>query len=283
MKTSCAFLFVSAVVLGQSPIYYADAIVPQMPVGCAWNATLILVNLTTSAVTFTVNFWPSTPSTDATGMPVGRMVPIQGLGLVSSVTGSVPTNGSYTIVSNEPGVATANCNGWAEVISTQALGGYEVLTQHYTVGTQDGIGGIQLSQTTTFTFQTTVPFSSRFANKFTVPFDTTSFTPAIALVNPSFQLSANVTITYLDNNGNMICQEPRTLLPGEQQAFVLYPPYVTDTLVCAQSGDTNSYGLLKGKAGVAQFSTSNLELSGFGLGFGALGFVSFPGQTPIGQ
>ena len=71
MNVCFAFLFASAVGFGQTPIYYADAIVPQMPVGCAWNATLILVNLSTSAVPFTVNFWPSTPATGPNGLPLG--------------------------------------------------------------------------------------------------------------------------------------------------------------------------------------------------------------------
>jgi hypothetical protein len=70
---------------------------------------------------------------------------------------------------------------------------------------------------------------------------------------------------------------------GAQLTYALYPPYVSDNPVCAKSGDPNSYGLLSGQAGVVQFTTTNLELSGFGLGFGQLGFVSFPGQTPIGQ
>ncbi len=71
------------------------------------------------------------------------------------------------------------------------------MTQKYALDTQETLGGIQVSQATVFNFQTTVPFSSRFANVFTLPFDTMNFTPAIALVNPSFQAPANVMITYL--------------------------------------------------------------------------------------
>lgn len=283
MRLSFAFLFASGALFGQAPIYYADAIIPQMPVGCNWNASIILINLSNAPVPFTVNFWPSTPATDSNGMPVGRALPIQGSNaLRSSITDTVLVNGRYTITTNEPGVAMTGCNGWAEVNSAQALGGYEVLTQRYTVNTAEDVGGIQVSQTATVSFETTIPFSSRFANAFTIPFDNVAFVQGIAIVNPSFQVSADVEITYRDSQGNMICQESRSLQPGEQQVFALSAA-ASSNPVCAMSGETNSYTLLQSRAGVTQFFTSNLELSGFGLGFTNLGFVSFPAQTPIGQ
>jgi hypothetical protein len=283
MRACVAILFTVVALSGQTPVYYADAIVPQMPVGCNWNTSIILVNITNTDVAFTVNFWPSAGISSPNATPVPRLVPISGVGTVGSVGGTIPANGSFTITSNEPGVVTTDCSGWAEVNSAQTLAGYVVVTQQLMETATSDLGGATVAETTTLVFEASVPLSSRFANVFSVPFDTVAFNaPAIALVNPSFQTAASVTVTYYDNQGIQICQELRSLYPGEQQAFSLSPTASTNP-VCAAPGDKSSYTKLQGHRGVVLVSTSSLEFSGVGLGFGAFGFVAFPAQTPIGQ
>jgi hypothetical protein len=287
VKNFAGVLFFVSGLWGQTQqVSYADAIVPQMPVGCGWTATIILVNLTSRDVQFAVNFWPQEGRIDPNAMPAPRVIPIVGLGPVGSVSNKLPANGSYTIKVDESARdSTTGCNGWAEVNSDEAIGGHVLLNQKLTVQTQEAIGGILVQQTTEFQFETTVPISSRFANHFIVPFDATSFTSAIAIVNPSFQVGADVTIRYRDNAGNLICTETRSLNPGEEQAFALASPspYPMNTGGPPPVCGFPPYQDLQGKSGVAEFLTSNLEFSGFGLRFGQLGFVSYPAQSPIGQ
>src|SRR5262249_47235282 len=155
------------------------------------------------------------------------------------------------------------------------------LNEKYLVQTEQTIGGIQVHQTTEFHFETTVPLSSRFANHFVVPFEGSGFdsTSAIALVNPSFQVPADVTVRYRDNSGNLICSELITLTPGQEQTFALFSPPNRDIINGVTVCGTPNYQDLQGKVGVAEFSTPNLELSGFALRFGQLGFVSYPAQS----
>lgn len=266
------------------PVSYANAIIPQIPAGCGWMATILMVNLTNHAVGFTVNFWPQAGLAGPNATPVPRLIPIIGLGTVSSIADTIPPGGSYTIKSDEAARdSTDSCNGWAEVDSDEVIGGYVLLNQQIMVQTQESLGGIQVQQTTEFQFETTVPFASRFAPHFIVPFDATSFTSAVAIVNPSFQVGADVNVSYRDGSGQPICSETRSLKPGEQQAFTLAPPVPPAQDVVPPVCGSPSYTALQGKSGVVEVVTSNLEFSGLALRFGPFGFVSYPAQVPIGQ
>src|ERR1035438_7593229 len=83
------------------PVSYANAIIPQIPVGCGWMATILMVNLTNHAVGFTVNYWPQAGLAGPNATPVPRLIPIIGLGTVSSIADTIPPGGSYTIKSDE--------------------------------------------------------------------------------------------------------------------------------------------------------------------------------------
>jgi hypothetical protein len=248
----CLYVTLASAAFPQSPIIsYADAVVPQMPVGCGFTSTIILVNPSPNDIGFTMKFWRHDGKE--------RTVPIEGeTAARPSVTGIVKGNGAFSLASKPSTLAAPDCNGWAEVNSEDTLGGYVVLSQN---------GGNQ----------TTVPFASRFSSRFLVPFDvSTEITTSIALVNPSFENPASYTITFRDQAGRLLCTEKAVdpLGKGEQKAFELDAVRLP---TCWED-------VAKAQQGVAEFYTPNLELSGFALRFRrAQGFVSFPALTPLGK
>jgi hypothetical protein len=279
MMIAAALLLAASVVSGQPTVSYADAIIPQLPAGCGWTFSIVLMNLSPRDIGFTVNFWRPPGVTNVGDVPQPREIAIQGRGRTGSVTSVIPMNGSYTINADESVRSSNDCNGWAEVNSEEAVGGYVVLNQKAIIERQQTIGGIAVKQVTEFSVDATVPLASRFASRFLVPFDTTSYVNAVALVNPSFQTAADVLVTYRDENGMWICDEARRLKPGEQQTYELRAPVGDDVPPVCDGG----YSSLKGLRGVVEVSSPNLELSGVAFRFGALGFVSYPAQTSVGR
>jgi hypothetical protein len=187
----CVYLALAATAYPQSTIIsYADAVIPQMPVGCGFTSTVILVNPTSSDIGFTMKFW--------THDGKQRTIPIEGETTDRpSVAAVVKGNGAFSLASKLSGLGAPDCNGWAEVNSEDTLGGYVVLNQ---------IGG----------YQTTVPFASRFSSRFLVPFDVnTDITTSIALVNPSFENLAAYTITFRNQAGSELCTERPVDLLGK--------------------------------------------------------------------
>src|SRR5262249_49588285 len=75
-KLAVGILITLRAAWAQGQVSYADAIVPQMPVGCGWTATIILVNLTSHGINFTVNFWPDAGKSDVNAQPTPRVIPI---------------------------------------------------------------------------------------------------------------------------------------------------------------------------------------------------------------
>jgi hypothetical protein len=275
-KTAMAFMLALPALLAQTPVYYANAIIPQVPVGCGFQFKLILMSLSGNAVNFQVNFWPQQLLLDGNGNPTARMIPIVNLGVVGTISGTVPANGSYTI-SSDPTVtlpSTFDCSGWAEVNSAEAVGGYVAVQQAAMFPTTPGAS-------VSYQINATVPLAPRFANRFLVPFDTTAFNPGIAVVNPSFQMAAQVNVTYRDASGNTLCQEPLNLGPGEQQTYLLQPPINPSMDPKPNVCGSPSYTQLVGHSGVAEFVTQNLELSGVSFGFGTYSWAAFPAQSPV--
>ena len=248
------------VLSGQQPSYYADSIVPQMAIGGGWQTSIVLVNLSDKQNPFRVNFW--------TQAGFERQVSLEGMGVpVTYLQSTLPAGGSVTITTQAlPG--SNESSGWAEVNSAEVVGGVVIFSFSKP--------GIEKPEPVV----ATVPIGSRFASRFVVPFDNrcietdgkgpaSRFGTAVALVNPSFLVAANVEATFRTGSGMTIVTKNMRLGAGEQLAFVL----------------PETYAELECRSGVAEFLTSNLELSGFALRFtpGLVDFASFPAMVPIGR
>jgi len=274
MKWLSMFSILAAAVWGQASAAYSDGIIPHLPVGCGFSSTIILVNPTANEVGFQINFWTAGGNK--------KRVTISGIAnAMESLSGIIKANGSREIQIDRSKDEDPECFGWAEVAADDVLAGYVVLTQTY-VTEKPVIGPIK------YEFSATVPFASRFASRWVVPFNhSDGRTTSLALVNPSPTSNAAVTIDFLSTDGKCLCSEARKLFPREQQAFVLSAaPLNLGTTpkerfllnrVCAD--------FIAAGTGVARIRTTELELSGFALRFygfnGEPGFVSIPAQTPI--
>ena len=281
----------------QAQNFYADAVIAHMPDGCvfpskdAWRSTVILLNPTARPVSFSMKFWPKTQDPEKLQY---RRISVRSkttdqYTLQSEVSGTLAPNEQYVLETSgefckaapftemfgekNDKIGVQDLFGWAEVSSQDVLAGYVIMTQ--TAGSITDV---------------TVPFSSRFANSFVVPFDSSGlplnnpggFTSSIALVNPSFDTDAYVNMSFLYDGGGSCEVKSQLIKKGQQFARSLKPADGFDGLDCLD---------IAGQRGVVQVRTvsqgSNpaaLELSGFVLRFRkGGGIVSLPGQAPVGR
>jgi hypothetical protein len=169
-------------------------------------------------------------------------------------------SGTHTVVLNPGGSATVVTSGgtqlwqgWAEVKSSAALGGFAVFQQAQKSGQIEG----------------TVSFSPQGQKRFVVPFDNTGAT-GLAIVNASDQPSV-VTANFRDPAGASIpgIGEDRKILPldaADHKAFSISDPQ-------APLGGT----ALAGQLGTIDFTATSSGLIGIGLRFSPRNaFTSLP-------
>lgn len=271
-------VLLAAAARGQAPTAYADAVISHLPVGCGFTPTIFMVNPTSQAVSFEVRFYSSD------GKPKPVSIGNKAMTSYPEGGGWIAPNGSTEIVLDRSGDNMSTCNGWAEVSSGEVLAGYVKLDQNTRLSGDIKGGGKLVVDVVT---QSSVPFASRFANRFLVPFRMKSVDPltapagivtGIALVNPSPNQAANVTISYRQSSGCLITRETITLPPQNQTAFAL-----DNRTGFTRSGKEKAMVSLADTSGVAEISSDSLELAGFALQFEGPNFVSFPGQSPIAR
>ncbi len=143
---------------------------------------------------FTVNFWRD----DGTPFAVSLV----GAGAQSTVAGTISLGGTQTIETSNSG--SQLITGWAEVLSSQSLGGAAIFAS----------GGQEAA----------VPLLSSGSARVVLPFDNSgSLALGVALANPSVTQDTTVSITLRNNeNGVVISNEPSISLPRHSHtSFVL--------------------------------------------------------------
>ena len=166
--------------------------------GGSWQTTIILVNTDTVAATFTVNLWQDY------GTPFA--VQLVGSSAQSVISGVIPVGGAYTIETAD--VASQTTTGWAEVLSSQSIGGTAVF---------------RLASSGQ---EAAVPLLTTGGTKLMLPFDVGSgFALGVALANPSLTQDATITYTLRDETGNPIPNNPpqSISLPRHQHTSFVLP------------------------------------------------------------
>ena len=159
-------------------------VLPQFVFGGGWYSALYFTNLTSSFVSFSVNFL-----SDA-----GTPLAIPSLG-GSSSTVNLPPNGTAIIEAPDTGSLT---EGYAVFNLPSGVSGYGVFRQ--------SVPGIADQEAA-------VPFSSASSTSNSLTFDETNYTTAAAIVNPS-STAATVDVTTWDGNGNAIGSSTIVLPPN---------------------------------------------------------------------
>ncbi len=162
-------------------------IISHIADGARWKTTIILLNLDSVAAPFTLNFWRD-----------------DGTAMFATVNDTIPTGGSRTIETG--GIAGALSTGWAEIISTQAIGGTAIFRDQ------------NLAQ------EAAVPLLSGAAARLLLPFDTGGLSLGVALANPSLTQDIVVTRTLRNGQGQVITSDSLALARHGHTAFVLSNP-----------------------------------------------------------
>ncbi|PWU08650.1 MAG: hypothetical protein C5B51_07505 [Terriglobia bacterium] len=173
----------------------------------AWKTSITLVNLDpnqTNSVVLKFHNGQDTPPGQALALENGQLA---GNGTYTLTLGP---GGSTTVATRGQG-GSPLWQGWAEVVSSTALGGFAVFRQALRVGLLEG----------------TVSFTPLGSARFVVPFDNTRAT-GVAIVNTSDQ-GATLNGGFRDPGGNGITgvgagQRSLTLEPGTHRAFSLSDP-----------------------------------------------------------
>lgn len=168
---------------------------PQLVYGEGWYTAVYLTNTGSSAATATLDF------VDPTGAPLA--VALSGGTVTTSQTVSLPAGGSALVEMPDQGAAT---QGSILLNLPAGVSGYGIFRRE-PAGTPPQ--------------EATVPLASLTATKVTVIFDDTSYSTAIAVLNPT-DTDATLTITTRDSTGQPIgsgVQQP--LAARNRTAFLL--------------------------------------------------------------
>jgi len=201
--------------------------------------SVLLVNADTHRASYQLNFHK-----EADGSPL--VLPLVKFGPQSSVSGTLAP-GQLAVIQTD-GSGSALVEGWAELVTSDAIGGTGIFTYRGTGGGQEAA----------------VPLNSAGGMHLFFPFDETSgtvvFATGIALVNPG-ATQASVTATFTDDSGKVIptTTSQITLNAGAHKAFVLTSPQY--------------FPEVSGKRGVVQFK-SNVPINGLGIRFNGTAFTS---------
>lgn len=220
-----------------------DGVLPHWVDGGTWKTTFLITNLDTRTAYFLMYFPDNSGKVSA--------IPLTGSGTVTRLGGQLEPNQSLEF--ETPGTASTLQQGAVQMFALDRpandpsaqpvaikLGGYAIFRQRV-AGRPD--------------FEAVVPFSPMFEQQFTLFFDNRSdYSTGVAVFNGGVSASP-VTVTARDRAGNILLTDTFTLNPLQKLVFSV----------------PDRYTALKGRAGVLQFSTTNLTLSGLGLRFNPSG------------
>src|SRR5579863_6173505 len=215
----------------------AARIISHMANGQGWKTTILLVNADTHTASFTLNFRADN------GSPL--ILPLLEDGTTASVAGTIAPGQLRVIESN--GLGSAISEGWAELVTSDAIGGTGIFTA---------------SATNLPPSEAAAELHSIGSTQLIIPFDNTSgalaFSTGIALANPSQQVAV-AGVTFTDESGqNIPVARSQITVPGDGHAASVL---------------STDFPEVNGKRGTIQFH-SNVDLFGLGIRFNGQAFTS---------
>ncbi len=167
-------------------------VVSQVAAGGGWDTTIWLVNRNPGPIQIKIVFRGDEGSALTLPFTVTQA------GVSKQVTASTieETIAPNTTLVAATGAVSSSTQGWAEVLSSNALGGFAVFRY---------AGASEV----------TVPLISQSTSSFTMPFDQTGgYKTGVALVNLS-GWQANLSVTVWDQYGNQILSQPFSLAQAD--------------------------------------------------------------------
>jgi hypothetical protein len=212
--------------------------------GGQWSTTILLVNADTHTASYQVNFHK-----EQDGSPL--LLPVLTLGPQSSVSGMLAP-GDLAVIQTD-GSGSETVEGWAELVTADAIGGTGIFTDLGSNGSRQ---------------EAAVPLDSSAGMQLFIPFDETSgnvvFATGIALTNAGAS-QANVNVSFTDDSGNKIPTPATQVIVGAagHTAFVLM----------------DKFPEVHGKRGTAQLN-SNVPIHGLAIRFNGTAFTSIGAIVP---
>jgi len=183
-----------------------DVVFPHLATGNGWETEITLVNMSSGAVDFDIYFYnPQGGEFEVTLREQPNGEPIRNSAFEVSLDGGAST--TVVMVDTTPGLLR---QGWAVVDYTgdqNRLGGHATFRQRI-AGRAD--------------YEALIPMSSYEDYAFLLPVnDAAGFITAIAMCNPSANVSANILLQLLDVDGNEIARRELTLGPQQHLAAAI--------------------------------------------------------------
>lgn len=199
--------------IGVAPGVPNGQLISHIADGGGWRSILLLANTDTVPAPYTVSFW------DDAGSPY---LPSLALGVP---TGTVPVGGTTIIASAD--TASALSEGWAQVTSSQSVGGTAIFRN-------DPSGQ-----------EAAVPLLTSGGMRLEIPYQVgNGLSLGIALANPSATQTANITEVIRDEDGNQLSSQTLTLPPLNHTAFnPTIPTNTTGGGVLEYDSNTSIYAL----------------------------------------
>jgi hypothetical protein len=186
--------------------------VPRIADGDGWRSTLILANTDTVPALYTVSFWSDTG--EAYSPPAS-----------GSLSGSIPVGGSTIIETSD--VAAAVTTGWAEVTSSQSIGGYVIF--RYDPWGQEAA----------------VPMLASGGSSLEIPYQVgNGLSLGVAMANPSVTQAASITEIIRDENGNPLSSRTFALPALNHTSFnPVFPSSINGGGVVEYDSNVNIFAL----------------------------------------
>jgi hypothetical protein len=163
--------------------------------GLFWKTSITLVNLDTVAAPYTLKFYGDDGAAKA--------FEFQGLGTMSTVTGTLAVGGSV-VIESVPGTVAIE-TGWVYLDSPNEVSGAAVFRSR-PVGQPEQ--------------EATVPIESNINQKVILAFDNSQgYVMGVALVNAHSDATATVTATFHDTDGAVIFTDTLTLTARQHVAY----------------------------------------------------------------
>lgn len=181
--------------------------------GGGWRSTIILANTDVVAAMYTVNFWSDAGTSYTPPLTTG------------TTSGAIPVGGSAMI--QTPDMASNLSEGWAEVTSSQLVGGTAIFRL-------DASGQ-----------EAAVPLLTSGGAKLEIPYQVgNGLALGVALANPGATQTANITEVIRDQNGNSLASRTFTLGALSHTAFnPTFPNGLSGSGVVEYNANVNLFGL----------------------------------------
>ena len=200
MKLALCLALLGVQAFAAEAIPGGPSVIPHVVDGDGWKTIFTLVNLDSSAVSFTLRFYADN------GTPVAFPTTS---GTSSTITGTLAARGSMTIETS--GTAVPLTEGWAYLDTPSTIGGTAIFRR--VISGQPN-------------YESSEALDTGLGSHFEMPFDhLNGAATGFAIVNQTAGTSGVISLVFRDESGNQVLTDSFTLVGLGHNAFTLTQKY----------------------------------------------------------